>query len=428
MPEITGAAQRTQARRRLVALALLIVALVFAIMPAQFGLLAQSTRAGLPTNTPRGGSGSTGGGSEVVTATPAPVTQPFQAKLCADCLRVRIRATPGTAGEVVGFVPPDAQFSVVARSNDALWLQIVLLDGSSGWVSVDFVRGFDGKPFSNAVIDGLPIAGEAIEASVTPTSSLGIPAFLSGVTSNARTIFLKGRELGNAANVFVRIGDSITVSPNFLFDIGVGKVDLGGYGVLGSVIDFYKNGQVRGGNSFTIQPIAAGGGWASEALFIPGYSFPEVCGQRTPLVCELEVTKPAVALIMIGTNDSGSGSPDTFGNNLRTIVEITIKNGTIPVLSTIPPKNIDEDQTRRVDAFNRVIRQVAQFYEIPLWDYYYSMAQLPNNGMSADGLHPSVPPNGRVYSFTPENLQYGYTLRNLQALQVLDTLWRLVQQ
>jgi hypothetical protein len=54
------------------------------------------------------------------------------------------------------------------------------------------------------------------------------------------------------------------------------------------------------------------------------------------------------------------------------------------------------------------------------------MDPLPNGGMSADGLHPSVPPDGRVYRFSAENLQYGYTLRNLQALQTLDTIWRLV--
>jgi hypothetical protein len=37
-----------------------------------------------------------------------------------------------------------------------------------------------------------------------------------------------------------------------------------------------------------------------------------------------------------------------------------------------------------------------------------------------------VPPDGATARFTPENLQYGYTVRNLNALQVLDALLRTV--
>lgn len=227
-------------------------------------------------------------------------------------------------------------------------------------------------------------------------------------------------------NVFVRVGDSISASPNFLYPIGSGQIEYGQYGYLATVVGYFRAGAVRGANPFNAEPIAAGGGWSTVQLLQPGYSHAEVCGTDTPLVCEYKLSKPAVALIMIGTNDSGSGSAADFGGNLRQIVQTSIDMGVIPVLSTIPPKRIDEDQTNRVNAYNRVIRQVAAQYEIPLWDYFTAMDALPNGGMSRDGLHPSVPPDGAPTRFSPENLQYGYTLRNLQALQVLDTIWRLV--
>jgi hypothetical protein len=37
-----------------------------------------------------------------------------------------------------------------------------------------------------------------------------------------------------------------------------------------------------------------------------------------------------------------------------------------------------------------------------------------------------VPPDKATTAFTPENLKYGYTVRNLTALQALDAIWRLV--
>jgi hypothetical protein len=111
---------------------------------------------------------------------------------------------------------------------------------------------------------------------------------------------------------------------------------------------------------------------------------------------------------------------------LRQIVEISINMGVIPVLSTLPPKNIDAEQERRVTAWNEVIRAVSIQYDVPLWDYYSTMKPLPNRGMSTDGLHPSVPPDGATGRFTAENLQYGFTVRNLNALQVLDALWKAV--
>lgn len=409
-----------QSRARIFVAVVCITLLVIVVgAPGSPGMAQGGTptrRAGLPTNTPRG-----------TTPTGAVVVVPFEVKLCADCTRVRLRASPGTAGEVVTFLSQQIKIEVIARSDDGAWLQVIVVaNNASGWVAAELLRLSNGQPIPREIIFALPVAGVAVEAPPTPTSTSGIPSFMSGVTFKSRQIFLAGQKLGNRANVFVRVGDSITISPNFLYDIGIGKVDLLSYGGLGGVIEFYRAGTARNGNSFVTTPIAAGAGWATEQLLTRGYSFPEVCGDDNPLVCEYRLTKPAVALILIGTNDSGSGTTDQFGANLRLIVETSIQMGVIPVLSTIPPKTMNDEQAQRAIAFNKVIRQTAQLYEVPLWDYYFSMEKLPNKGMDSDGLHPSVPPDGRVYRFSPENLQYGYTLRNLQALQVLDTLYRLV--
>jgi hypothetical protein len=43
--------------------------------------------------------------------------------------------------------------------------------------------------------------------------------------------------------------------------------------------------------------------------------------------------------------------------------------------------------------------------------------------LSSDGVHPSYV-TSHAADFTPEYLQYGYTVRNLTALQALDEVWR----
>jgi lysophospholipase L1-like esterase len=218
----------------------------------------------------------------------------------------------------------------------------------------------------------------------------------------------------------------MTVSPYFLTPIGNGNYQLGAYGDLADTIGYFSQANARTGNSFANVSLAAGGGWSTNTLLQAGYSSPQICGKDSPLVCEYKQVKPAIALIMIGTNDSGSGSTDWFEGNLRQIVQTSMDMGIIPVLSTIPPKPMNADQTARGIAFNQVIRSVAVQYDVPLWDYFTAMDALPDKGISSDHLHASVPPGGQSAVFTAENLQYGYTIRNLEALQVLDVLRRLV--
>jgi hypothetical protein len=218
----------------------------------------------------------------------------------------------------------------------------------------------------------------------------------------------------------------MTISPYFLTPFGAGQYDLGAYGSLSGVIGYFSSATARTGNSFVNQSLAAGGGWSAFTLLLPGYSAPDLCGQDSPLVCEYKQVKPAVALIMIGTNDAGSGSAGQYKTSLDEIIQTSVDMGVIPVLFTIPPKALTADQSARVDAFNQMIRATATQFDIPLCDYYSQMEPLPNKGMSGDGLHASVPPGGASGVFSADNLQYGYTVRNLMALQALDIIRKLV--
>jgi hypothetical protein len=251
----------------------------------------------------------------------------------------------------------------------------------------------------------------------TPRLSLS-----EAVTRRIRTIYDIGQALGNRADVFSKVGDSITVSFYFLQPIGEGIYDLDGYDELQPVIDHFSAASAY--NSFANPSLAAGVGWAAWGALDPSLADPAAClPGESPLVCEYRATRPAIALIMFGTNDAAYRSSQQYRSDLLEIVRISKEMGVIPILSTIPIIPGYEQQVREL---NGVVVEITTAESLPIWNYADAMDNLPNHGLGPDNLHPSVPPAGyqAVADFHPANLQYGYVTRNLTALQMLDMVWR----
>ncbi len=357
-----------------------------------------------------------------VTQTPLPTSAP-SAQVCATCGNLRLRGSPGTAGSVIGYLDANISVTIIGRTQDNVWVQIVLVDGTSGWVATQYLT-------LNIDLNTVSITGEAEDTSwptSVPVVGPGGIDVVSGVTSHSRQIFLDGRAKGNSAYTFTRVGDSITASGYFLTGIGTSSYSLGQYNYLQGAINFFSGPNGRGANPFAAASMAARNGWSTESVLSPGLADANLCRPgETPLECEYRVVKPAVALIMFGTNDSGGMPSATFSANLSRIVQISIDMGVIPVLSTIPPKHYNPATDGRVPEFNQIIISTARTYDIPLWNYWSAMSQLPREGLDGDGVHPSIPPSGLSVVFDANNLQYGYAVRNLTALQVLYTLWQQV--
>lgn len=246
--------------------------------------------------------------------------------------------------------------------------------------------------------------------------------YIHNISFHSREIFLDGQSKGNRANVFSKVGDSLTDIWAFLNLIGDGIYSLGDYAYLQPAINYYSQSTARTGNSFNNVSYAAVSGWSSFDAVNPA-KVADVCPGMIPVECEYSIVKPAVAIIMIGTNDTTAAfDRGAFEGNLRQVVEASINHGVIPVLSTVP-----FDQWGDAQAYNQIIISLAVAYDIPWMDFYGATWDLPNHGISAaDGVHPSVPPGNDPTNFTAENLQYGHTVRNLLVLHVLDSLWRQV--
>jgi len=274
--------------------------------------------------------------------------------------------------------------------------------------------GFGDQPYVQIVVGDEQAAEEYIASN---------SAYVSGVSARSREIFLRGQQLGNRANVFSKIGDSLTDESWFLYHFGEGLTNLQSYANLQPTVNFFLSETARTSNSFNNDSVAAAGGWNSFSLLDTANSRPySFCGNMNPVECELEVSKPAVAIIMIGTNEAMANYQNgTYQANIRAVVQICIDRGVIPVLSTIP-----WNQFREPGLYNAAIISIARQYDIPVIDYGSAADRLPNRGISGDGVHPSVPPDRNTANFSEENLQYGYTVRNLVTLQMLDALRRQV--
>jgi hypothetical protein len=328
--------------------------------------------------------------------------------------RLRLRDVPSLGSETLAFLDPGTPLHLSGRTADREWLQVRAPDEIEGWAAAEYINVF-------VDLEGVPVTTdlEALDRGY---------ALPQDVAEHVRAIFTIGQDMGNRSDVFAKVGDSITVSSNYLHPIGQGVYNLGDFQYLQGVIDYFSRTPARDGlNSFSAYSVAAAVGWSASAVLSTRFTDPAQCQSgESPLLCEYRLLRPAVALIMFGTNDTSNLTAITYEHNLEQIVALSIENGVIPVLSTIPMRLGYE---QKVAEFNAVVVKVTSAHHIPLWDYAGAMISLPGYGLDEDGVHPSIPAMGFEGSadFRSWNLYAGYVVRNLTALQVLHVVWKAIQ-
>ena len=341
---------------------------------------------------------------------------------------LRIRTLPGDDSWVLGNLPEGSSVTIVGRTVDNAWLEVVSAQGVSGWVWGSYIApDIDLKTVTvtNDTITHPTQAPYVANASASSNTAARPSNVVSGIGGTARQIYERGQQLGNRAAVFSKVGDSLTVATYVLYPFGWRTYSLGGYTYYQPAVDYFSAVIARDGkDSFSNISLAADNGWTSADILDPGRANPQVCGGgETPLACEYRLVRPSIALVMVGTNDVSMLSAEAFSANLAHIVEVSRDMGVIPCLSTIPTRVGFEGA---VQQFNQIVIATARQYDVPLMDYFTAMLPLPNNGMSSDGVHPSWPPGEYSDSarFTGNNLNYGYAMRNFVLLQALDAIWR----
>jgi hypothetical protein len=346
-------------------------------------------------------------------------------RICPTCTGAGLRLAPARDAQMIQPLAPRAKVTLLQRAPDESWFLVRSRDGLAGWVMREELSGLKrpaaAKPAPKAAANKAPAAkAQTAKPARAPVGQR--PATRPG---SLRAIFQQGQQFGNRADVFSKVGDSLTAVPYVMYPIGWGNFNLHGRVELLPVADHFRRAAVRdGNNSFINNSLAAYAGWTSADVLNHSKADASKCFTgETPLRCEYRLSKPAVALIMFGTNDVSALSAEQYRANMTQIVRETIDAGVIPVLSTIPPRMQFEGQC---DAFNAIVAEIANAHGVPLSDYASAMKRLPNYGLSEDGVHPSWPPGDFALSadFSEANLNTGYTLRNFMILQSLDAIWR----
>jgi len=385
-----------------VVLLTIFLSVLFTPPPSTRGTAARTrtvTPAGTATHTPTFGPTLTP--SRTFTPLPTPTPLLIVAQVSKDGDGLRLRQLPGTAGAVLGLLSATTPLTVTGRTDDDAWMQITVADGRTGWVLAQYIE-------TAADLTDLPVTGQSVNASL-PLA----PTYLSGITANARQIFLTGQSLGNRANAFALVGDSNTDNPAFLIPFDQGRYDLGEYSYLQETLTYFAG-------SFARHSPAAVGSFNTSTVLDPAYADGRCQAAESPLVCEYRLQKPAVALILLGTGDQHTWQG--FEARYRQIIEYTLSQGIIPVLITKADDLESAENTAPPGYINSAIARFSRDYQVPLLDLRQAIAPLPSRGLKRDGFHYNSPPDGRATYFTDTHLEYGFTLRNLTALQMLDAL------
>ncbi|HUE71214.1 MAG TPA: SGNH/GDSL hydrolase family protein [Pirellulaceae bacterium] len=157
----------------------------------------------------------------------------------------------------------------------------------------------------------------------------------------------------------------------------------------------------------------------------------------------LKKLNPETAVVMFGSNDLGQLEAKEFEQKTAEVVDRCLENGTVVLLTTLPPRSGLAEQSKQ---FAEAVRRVARQKRVPLIDYQAEILKrrpddwdgsLPQfkevegseyevpTLICRDGVHPSFPKAHQ--DFSDESLsKNGYQLRTYLTLLAYDDVLKLV--
>ena len=228
------------------------------------------------------------------------------------------------------------------------------------------------------------------------------------MTTRALEIYREGQKNGRDAHAFSKVGDCESSATWFLedFDKGPEWYSLGNdYAHLEKAIKYFKGSHGR-------TSLAARDGARVSTLFTSLWVDPTFCEtSENPLTCEYRVHNPAFAIISLGSNDNDD--VEKFEAEMRDVIDLTIEHHIVPILAT------KADDLEGGGRNNQVLAKLALEYDLPLWNFWAAVQDVPNGGLDWDGAHLTWSDN---FFDQPGGLETGWAVRNLTALQVLEAM------
>jgi hypothetical protein len=244
--------------------------------------------------------------------------------------------------------------------------------------------------YAEVILTETPISNEWMNAPILPEP-----------TENIRAIYEYGQMLGNNPNAFSIFGDC-QARPDEFF--GRFETD---EGLVASLTPELQETVNRFNGSFNRESPTAQDGTTPGALLWDqwhrgeyGCTFAE-----TPVDCELRIQNPSFVIIQIGSHFESRNT-----EYLRRIITQLIDRGVVPILAT-------KADNRELDfRVNRDMYLLAQEFDLPLWNFWASLSDLPNRGLYTRDDRPL---QGDIYL-----IEEAQEIQRMTGLEALDIVWR----
>jgi len=128
---------------------------------------------------------------------------------------------------------------------------------------------------------------------------------------------------------------------------------------------------------------------------------------ETPVECELRIHRPSFVIVQIGTHFESRNA-----EYLRKIIIRLLDAGVVPILAT------KADNREKDERVNRDMAMLAAEYDLPLWNFWTALSDLPDRGLYTRDDRPL---QGPIYLNEEAALRHRMT-----GLAALNAVWRAV--
>ncbi len=238
---------------------------------------------------------------------------------------------------------------------------------------------------------------------ITPTrfeSWKSLP-IIPTVDPSVRDIYEYGQTLGNDPHAFSIFGDCQSRPDEFM---GIFETDPSSVESfppqLQETVAYFQ------GSFNRESPTAKDGTTPGSLLWTQWHQGQFGCSfAETPVECELRIHHPSFVIIQVGTHFESRNT-----EYLRTVILQLMDAGVVPILAT------KADNREKDERINRDMAMLAAEYDLPLWNFWAAVSDLPNRGLYTRSDRPL---QGDIY-LTNEALER----HRLTGLEALNAVWR----
>ena len=230
-----------------------------------------------------------------------------------------------------------------------------------------------------------------------------LPVIPEAVDTSLRRVYARGLALGNDPNAFSLFGDCQARPEEFF---GVYETD---EEVIESLSPELREMVDHFEGSFNREsPTAQDGTTPGSLLWTQWHRGEYGCTfAETPVQCELRIHRPSFVIIQIGTHFESRNT-----EYLRRVILQLLDAGVVPILAT------KADNREKDERINRDMSMLAAEYDLPLWNFWAAVSDLPNRGLYTRDDRPL---QGDIY-LTEE----AAAIHRMTGLETLNVVWRAV--